>query len=974
MGSFSRQNRSFRDAFDSRLQGLVGGRKYYALRAVLFVLACALIAVAMFMFTSASSQLGRTQQLATNMVQSDQRAQVLVLASYDDADSATQMQRDGIIDLLERSSIACDVEYLDVRSGNVSANILDGSDYVTYGATLAKSDWGRALTKKISERGNYSAIICIDDDALCYCEAVHDDYFTEMPVVFVGVNDAAHAKQAFESGQATGVVEVLDAKGVLETAKQMRPDATQVLVVTDNTASGRGSRAQFQTQFLQLEEENDGGLLLVEYLNSSKVTRAELAESVSRATDDTVVIYLDAHSDVAGKSYSATQSAYFVSQASSQPVFAVGFGGVGEGFVASSILDYERAGQRAAELVVMILNGTSPADIPLESFSSIGMAFDSQLLSDARIVSSAVPAGATMINQSGLSLDSLRAIFLPITLLVLGVACIIAFAVLGYRRTANDLAEVLTQRNTLERRFYTDHLTQIPNMQWLTAYAASDASKRVRSIIEVVLSDLGVIEKTRGVDTAERIIKELAERLNGLNELFLVRPDRHEFILGIDREMGPNSALLKELGSLLRQPVLIDGDSLSTEFCIGVFNRERGMSIEEMVAGVDIAVNQAEQVGMTDEVIFYDSDMCRAVEQRLEITTRLKEAIDNDDFFVVYQPQIELATNSVVGYEAFVRIRGEVYSPDQFIPIAEMNGQIVDIDRIVTKKVVQQLATWKKRKQRMRPISINYSAGQLRDEHFVEYAAALLDEYGVAHKYMRIDIKESLFVNNMQKASDFVDDLRRADFGIAIDGFGAGYTSISRLMQVPADVVKIDRTLTASFLAGRDDRVIANLVQLVHSADKFVVIEGVETADQLRMCRDMGCDMVQGFYFSKPLMPERAMQYKPPEFLDVYTARSAIERFDNDSSDQFIECASPQEAADTPDVTTAPDSSVSDDVSDVAADALDAGVSDGVAPADIPDSVSNAPVVPDTELNTLGEAPDASDMTSELSSPIQEED
>ena len=257
--------------------------------------------------------------------------------------------------------------------------------------------------------------------------------------------------------------------------------------------------------------------------------------------------------------------------------------------------------------------------------------------------------------------------------------------------------------------------------------------------------------------------------------------------------------------------------------------------------------------------------MRKAEDNKLQITALLSDALANDDLIVLYQPQIEIASNEVVGYEALVRLRGDVYPPEQFIPVAEMNGQIVEIDRQVTRKVVQQLATWKKRKRRMRPISINYSYGKIRDEHFVEYTAELLDEYEVARKLIRIDIKDDLFLNNKDKAADFVEKLQGAGFGIAIDGFGVGYASISRIVKVPADVVKIDRSLTASLLAS-DEEGLANFVRLAHEANKLVVVEGVETVEQFEKCCELDCDVVQGFLFSRPLLPEKAMQYKPHKF------------------------------------------------------------------------------------------------------------
>ena len=918
------------------LQGLLKGRKYHAARLVLFVLACLLISVAIFMLSFSNPQASRTQQLAANMIQTEARAEVLLIASCDDADSATQMQRDALIDLLNRSSVGVDVEYLDVNAGSTSRNVSDAS---TYGASLATSSWGQALAKKMQDHGRYSAVVCIDDEALYYVEAVHELFFAQTPVVFVGVSDASHAQRAFELGYATGVMEACDAAGVVKAAKQMQPDAKHLVVLTDNTATGLGDRTQFEkaastsgtdssnNKAVSISTSDGSGTALsfgnltVDYLNASTMTRAELGKQLSSASSEDIIIYLDANTDAAGNAYNASQTAYFVSAAATQPVYAVGFGGVGEGFIASTVVDYEKAGERAGEIVVMILNGTRPADIPVETFMSEGMVFDEQALSNAGISTSALPASATLINQAGQAstnkmsmLDSLRSIFLPISLLVLGIACIAAFVFLGYRRTANEVAEVVAQRNTLERRFYTDSLTDMPNMQWLTAYAASDASKRVRSVLEVALLDLDDLDKLHGVDTADVVVKTLAKRLNGIDSIFLVRPNRSDFLLGFDVDLRRGSAPLDEVERVLRAPVKVGESAIAVSPCIGVLNRERGMSIEEMVAGVDLAIRQAEPTGAGGEVVFYENDMRVAEEHKYDISSLLKKAIANDDLSVLYQPQIELATNEVVGYEALVRLRGDKYPPEQFIPIAAANGQIVELDRMVARKVVQQLATWKKRKQRIRPVSINFSYGQLCDEDFVSYLTTLLEEYGVARKLLRVDIKESLFVNDMAKARSFVDELYKAGFGIAIDGFGAGYTSVPRVMHIPVDAVKLDRSLTEGLLAHASDssvlasatadvdevsaaeassasavpssmsaaatsapdtaseavtsaadEAITSLINLVHEAGKIVVVEGVETLQQLEVCRDKGCDVVQGFFFSEPLLPESVLRYKPPK-------------------------------------------------------------------------------------------------------------
>lgn len=929
----------------SFIESLLESKRYRVVRAALLVVACVLIALAISMISSTTEQLSRNQQVAAGVVQTESRADVLVVASHDDSDAATKLQRDGVVDLLERSSVGVDVEYLDVAALSASKNVSGAS---AYGAALSGSDWGSALAKKLRDHGEYAAIVCIDDDALYYVEALHDSFFPKTPVVFVGVDDVSHAQHAFELGYATGLMERCDAAGMVEVASKMNPEATHMLVITDNTAAGLGARAQFE----EAASQSEGGAvsaesvvfagLPVDYVNASTLSRADLGTKVSAADDSTLVVYLGAHADASGNAYRAAQTAYYISQAATQPVYAIGFGGVGEGFTASNFVDYERAGQRAGEIVVMVLNGTSTSDIPLETFESTSTVFDSRSIAEHGISAAAVPASATMLNQSGFSFDALRPVIWPLTLLVLGIACIIAFAFLGYRRTAKEMAEVVSQRNTLEQRFYTDDLTSMPNMQWLTAYASSDAAKRVRSIAEVAFTNLDALEETRGSSVVDEAIKVLAKHLDALEKTFLVRPNRDSFIVGFGSALKRGSGSLAELERVLNQTVMVQGSPIVFDELIAVFNREHGTSIEEMVAGADLAVHQAEESGKTDKVIFYDKDMRKAEDNKLQITALLSDALANDDLIVLYQPQIEIASNEVVGYEALVRLRGDAYPPEQFIPVAEMNGQIVEIDRQVTRKVVQQLATWKKRKRRMRPISINYSYGKIRDDHFVDYTAELLDEYEVARKLIRIDIKDDLFLNNKEKAADFVEKLQGAGFGIAIDGFGVGYASISRIVKVPADVVKIDRSLTASLLAS-DEEVLADFVRLAHEANKLVVVEGIETVEQFEKCCELDCDVVQGFLFSRPLLPEKAMQYKPHKFSVSRKPRTKDDKLPGRSSSS-ADAAAPADELTPSDAAPAEESAPSDAAS--TAEAL----TTSSAPTDEPPTAS-APS-PDASTST----------------------
>lgn len=837
---------------NSEKHSWLGTGRYYALRIALVIAACVLLAVALISMYTSTRQGTRAQELAIEMVQSEDVAETLLLASFDGSDVPTKKQRDAISDILHRSAVAVDVGYLDAA---------DSTRGYASGEELVNTVWGRGVEAKLGEHGPYDCIICLDDESLNFVEATYDTNFAGTPVVFFGINNEEAAQRVYNKGYATGIIEDYDTPRFIDVLRGIRPNASNMLVITDDTDSGIGIRQQFDEVIAQHPD------LSVEYVNASQLTRDELGKAVSDVTDKTIVIYLSARNDADGNGYSTGRNASFLSSYCPEPIFSAGFFGVGEGFTGSDYIDYIGAGEEAAGIVLSVLNGTNPTDIDVSAYSSNGSVYDARQLSSMGISKSSLPIDATFINQSGFNSDAVKPIILPILMLLLGGICIALFALFGYMRSKLVTQQIMDQGNMLEQHFYINKLTDKPNMQWLTSFASSGHANGVRSIIALSLLGMETIDDSYGPGTADSVVKQLAHRLEGVPSLFLVQSTNVEFILGISHALKPGDEIFETVDCILKAPFEVDEQKINIKACVAVCNREHIMSLEEMVAGVEIAINQAIQVGNTDEVIFYDRDLRSAVEDNMEVATALRKAIANEGFYVVYQPQVDLENMRVVGYEALARMKGDAYSPEEFMPIAELNGQLVDIDRIVSKMVVQQLAKWKRRKQRMRTVTINHGLGQLRDKEFIDYMVGLMDRYGLAHSLLCFDLKESLFINNMTSALGFTEELKKAGFSCAVDNFGDGYMSVQRVMALPADVVKINESLTRSFLLDGEQGVVGNLVRLVHSAGKTVVIEGVETLEQVEMCQSLGCDIVQGFFFAEPMRPERAIQFKPTEII-----------------------------------------------------------------------------------------------------------
>lgn len=355
------------------------------------------------------------------------------------------------------------------------------------------------------------------------------------------------------------------------------------------------------------------------------------------------------------------------------------------------------------------------------------------------------------------------------------------------------------------------------------------------------------------------------KRLKGVENSHILQADGGRILLGFDDAVTRGSQELELIELMLAQPITVGEHAISLSSCVGAVNKPHVLDFDSMKMCADFAIKQAEECGHANAVILYDDDMYRAAKNCDRIAGILKRAIDQDDFLVFYQPQIDLHKNEVVGYEALVRLKDKVYPPSQFIPVAEVTGLIIDIDRIVTKRSIELLSVWKRRKKRMRPISINFSSVHLtKGDDFASYLLSLLEVNGVPSEYVRIEVNESLFSNgNQQSAEDMVRGLFDAGVSIALDNFGKGCTTFTDIMTIPASIIKIDKEFVDTFLVDGHDQNFEQLVRLAHGLGRKVVVVGVDKEWQIDACRNLNCDIVQGYYFSKPLLPENAVQYKP---------------------------------------------------------------------------------------------------------------
>lgn len=799
---------------------------HYRVKCVIFlVLALMCVLLAVFILAYGLGFTSHSQQPATEYAQAESNDDVLLIMSYNESEANTPSARDGVLDVLNKASVDVDVVYMDAYNAP-----LNSSSY---------RSWVNQLRQKVAQHGAYSAVICCDDEALYFMEYNHDSIFGTTPVVFFGANDYAHAVDVANNIYITGMLEQSYMGSIMEVTYRLHPEATSFTAIVDQTPAGIGNRAQFESA---AREYADMG---VRYIDASKLSRSELASTIASIEPDTIVFLLDANNDRNGNVYSLDDSVAWVTNASSTPVYRGTSGGVGNGIAGSSFLDPEADGRVAAQMTVDVINGASPSSIPLVVDGTLGYVFDGQVLSDYGISTFNIPFGSMMVNRQLFTFDTLRVIAIPLILVLLAVFLLLRarklfrlqFAPVAAGEASSSYDEDDVEVDIVEEAVETEE------------------------VAAPVMATAAVVEEApvKEIDPAARRTKKQQMARNAKRGTVKKGHQRQlRKTHSIVADEAPKDADEDEqiLDQAERKETTVD---VAIDPAVDEVNQSDSETESEAETLVDVEVVDA------DEELEAEEASVANVENRDEIVKVLKSAIEDDAFLVYYQPQICLQKNEVVGYEALVRLKNKAYEPAQFIPVAEETGLVVDIDRIVAKRCIEQLAIWKRRNKRMRPISINFSPVNLTsNDDFAAYILGLLEEHSVSNDYIKIEVTESLFADdNREKAEELVKKLFDAGISIALDNFGAGYTSFADTMTIPASVIKIDKEFVDTFLIDGSNQNLEQLVHLAHGLGRKVVVVGVDKKWQVDVCRELDCDVVQGFYFSKPLLPENAVQFKP---------------------------------------------------------------------------------------------------------------
>ncbi|MDP2196421.1 MAG: EAL domain-containing protein [Rhodocyclaceae bacterium] len=430
----------------------------------------------------------------------------------------------------------------------------------------------------------------------------------------------------------------------------------------------------------------------------------------------------------------------------------------------------------------------------------------------------------------------------------------------------------ITERKRAEERIhylaYYDDLTGLPNRSLLNklidqALVEARRNRLHGAVLFIDLNRFKPINDSLGHDVGDRLLKQVAERLRDAvrAEDVVARMGGDEFVVGLfDITRREHAAVVaQKLLAALDPPFWVEEHELKAGASIGISIYPRdGFDTESLLRMADIAMYRAKQSGQ-DSYAFYSHEMNRRALDRLKIESGLRRGIDRNELFLHYQPKVDIQSGRIVGAEALVRWnhpeRGLV-PPGDFIPVAEESGLIVRLSAWVLDAALRQAHDWHAAGCAPLKVAVNLSARDF-SPGLAARVAALLASHGVPPSWLELEITEGMLTHGNREVITLMDEVAALGVSLSLDDFGTGYSSLSYLKRFPIDTLKIDRSFVTGIPDDSNDCAIAGaIVSMAQRLGHRVIAEGVETAEQLAFLKSLGCQEMQGYYFSAPVAAE----------------------------------------------------------------------------------------------------------------------
>ena len=489
----------------------------------------------------------------------------------------------------------------------------------------------------------------------------------------------------------------------------------------------------------------------------------------------------------------------------------------------------------------------------------------------AIFLSALIVLGVAVVSSGGAisSTDSRELFALQVSMFAMALAGLFVSAALAERRHSEMRLDMLANHDPLtglpNRSYFQDFLGQ--------ALARAQQEKSQVSLLFIDLDRFKHINDSQGHEVGDQVLcvvgKRLDEQLRADDFVARLGGDEFAIILTHPPASRAASRLVRKLLKSLAEPFKLDKRRYAVGASIGIsVFPDDGLDANTLLRQADLAMYQAKKRRSGFE--YFSDELNTVAQQQLSLENGLRQALDQGELALAYQPKLDLASGRVVGLEALVRWlprSGGMISPDRFIPVAEETGLIMPLGRWVARASCEQWIAWRNAGLNPPPVAINLSPRQFNDAHLIDDIDAILAETGMDAAHLQLEVTESAAMEDPQRTFEMLGALRQRGLHVYIDDFGTGHSNLGQLKRMPIDALKIDKSFVDDVLTDSDSaEIVYAIIRLSHALNMRVVAEGVESVEQLAFLKKQGCDEIQGFVVAKPLPPDKIEAFFNQQF------------------------------------------------------------------------------------------------------------